>query len=95
MKLKTKILTIKEGREKMRKLSYVAALMLLSLVGCMQESNITEPVNGIEKCQGKTIIMLPAKAIFCTENVFTSIQQINGASGGEGAYDQARSLPPP
>ena len=67
----------------MRKLSYAAALLLLSLVGCMQESNLTEPVNGIEKTPWKSIILLPAKSYLSTEDVFTSSQQISGATGGE------------
>lgn len=67
----------------MRKLSYLAALLLLSFVGCMQESNITEPVNGIEKNQSKTIIMLPQRADMNVEDSFTSSQTINGISGGE------------
>ncbi len=81
--MKTKYYKITEGREKMRKLSYLAALLLLSLVGCMQESNVTGPVNGVEKTQGKTIIMLPAKADMSVEDTFTSAQTINGISGGE------------
>ncbi len=67
----------------MRKLSYLTALLLLSFVGCMQESNVTEPVNGIDKAQAKTIIMLPAKADLNVEDVFTASQTINGISGGE------------
>ena len=67
----------------MRKLSYAAALLLLSLVGCMQESNITGPINGIENSQAKTIIMLPAKANLNVEDAFSSSQQINGTTGGE------------
>ncbi len=67
----------------MRKLSYLAALLLLSLVGCMQESNLTEPVEGLVNNLDKTIIMLPAKADFSVEDVFTSSQTINGISGGE------------
>ncbi len=67
----------------MRKLSYLAALMLLSFVGCMQESNVTGPVNGVEKNQAKTIIMLPDKADMSVEDTFTSSQTINGISGGE------------
>ena len=58
----------------MRKLSYLTALLLLSFVGCMQESNVTEPINGIDKTQAKTIIMLPAKADLNVEDVFTASQ---------------------
>ncbi len=67
----------------MRKLSYIAALLLLSFVGCMQESNVTGPADGIVKTQPKTIIMLPDKADMNVEDVFTSAQSINGISGGE------------
>lgn len=67
----------------MRKLSYIAALLLLSFVGCMQESNITEPFNSVEKSQAKTIIMLPDKADINVEDVFSSSQNINGVTGGE------------
>ena len=81
--MKTKIITIKEGREKMRKLSYLAALLLLSFVGCMQESNITDPLNSFDNNQGKTVIMLPAKADVNVEGVFSSSQDINGVNGGE------------
>ncbi len=67
----------------MRKLSYLVALLLLSFVGCMQESNVTGPVNRIDKTQPKTIIMLPDKADMNVEDVFTSSQTISGISGGE------------
>jgi hypothetical protein len=67
----------------MRKLSYVTALLLLSFVGCMQESNITEPINNIEKTQSKTIIMLPAKADINVEDVFTTSQNVSGTAGGQ------------
>ena len=67
----------------MRKLSYVAALLLLSFVGCMQESNITDPLNSFNDNQGKTIIMLPEKAKMSVEDVFTTSQDINGTAGGE------------
>jgi hypothetical protein len=80
--LKTKIITITEGREKMRKLSYAAALILLSFAGCMQESNITEPINTVDKSQAKTIIMLPEKADISVEDAFSASQNINGVTGG-------------
>ncbi len=66
----------------MRKLSYLAALLLLSYMGCMQESNINEPINAVEKSQTKTIIMLPEKADISVEDVFSASQNINGVTGG-------------
>jgi hypothetical protein len=83
LKTKTKNLLIIEGREKMQKLSYAAALILLLFAGCTQESNITDPLNGIYDSQAKTIIMLPAKADMNVEDVFSSSEDINGVSGGE------------
>ena len=67
----------------MRKISYVAALLLLSFVGCMQESNITDPNIAVLKSQQKTIITLPAKADINVEDVFTASQDISGNTGGE------------
>ncbi len=67
----------------MRKLSYAAALLLLSFVGCMQESNVTGPINSVEKNQAKTIIMLPERADVNVEAVFSSSQNISGVNGGE------------
>lgn len=67
----------------MRKLTYLAALLLLSFVGCMQESNVTGPVNGTDNNQAKTIIMLPERADFAVEGAFTSSETIDGISGGE------------
>jgi hypothetical protein len=83
LKMKTKLLTISEGRDKMRKLTYTAALLLLSFVGCMQESNVTGPINSIEKTQAKTIIMLPERADVNVESVFTSSLNISGVTGGQ------------
>ncbi len=71
-----------EGRVKMQKLNYLVALLLLSLVGCMQESNITEPVNHTDK-NAKTIIMLPAQADMNIESSFSASNDISGAAGGE------------
>jgi hypothetical protein len=68
---------------KMRKISYIAALLLLSLVGCMQESNITDPGIAVLKSQQKTIISLPAKADLNVEAVFSTSQDISGTTGGE------------
>jgi hypothetical protein len=81
--VKTKKLIIIEGREKMRKLSCAAVLVLLLFAGCMQESSITEPINGAENNQAKTIIMLPDKANMNVEDVFTISQNIDGTAGGE------------
>lgn len=67
----------------MRKLSYLAALMLLSFVGCMQENNVTEPFNAVEKTQAKTIIMLPDRSDISVEDVFSASQNISGVTGGE------------
>lgn len=61
----------------MRKYFYSGMIILLSFTGCMQESNITGPVN-----QPHTIIMLPAKADMNIENVFSTTQTINGSAGG-------------
>ena len=66
----------------MRKLSYLAALLLLSFVGCMQESNVTAPVNGVDN-QAKTIIMLPERADLSVESSFSTSETIDGVSGGE------------
>jgi len=79
MKIKNNL----EGRDKMQKLTYLAAILLLSLVGCMQETNITGPVNSIDNTQQKTIIMLPAKADMSIETIYTTSQNISGNSGGE------------
>ena len=49
----------------------------------MQESNITDPLNSFDNNQGKTVIMLPAKADVNVEGVFSSSQDINGVNGGE------------
>lgn len=73
---------IKKGELKMRKYFYLAMVMLLSFMGCMQESNITGPVNQIEKTQAHTIIMLPAKADINIEDVFSTSQNISGSTGG-------------
>jgi len=82
-KLKIKIKNIREGRVKMQKLTYLAAFLLLTFVGCMQESNITGPVNSVDRTQQKTIIMLPAKADMSIEDLFTTSQNISGNTGGE------------
>lgn len=81
--MKTKIITIKEGREKMRKLSYSAALILLLFAGCMQEGTITGPVNVTDNNQAKTIIMLPDKAEMSVEDVYSISRDINGTTGGD------------
>lgn len=78
-----KIKKIKEGRDKMHKLSYLVALLLLSFVGCMQESNITGPVNNVNNNQSKTIIMLPEKADMSIESSYSTSGDINGNSGGD------------
>ena len=67
----------------MQKLTYLAAILLLTFVGCMQESNITGPVNSIDRTQQKTIIMLPAKADMSIEDLFTTSQNISGNTGGD------------
>lgn len=67
----------------MRKLSYLAALMLLSFVGCMQENSVIEPFNNVEKTQAKTIIMLPDRSDISVEDVFSASQNISGVTGGE------------
>ncbi len=61
----------------MRKYFYSGMIILLSFTGCMQESNITGPVN-----QPHTLIMLPAKADMNIENAFSTTQTINGSAGG-------------
>lgn len=66
----------------MQKLSYITALLLLSFMGCMQESNINEPINTVDNSQVKTIIMLPEKADISVEDVFSASQNINGVTGG-------------
>lgn len=73
---------LQKGALKMRKYSYLAVIVLLSFVGCMQESNITGPVNQIEKNQPHTIIMLPARADINIEEVFSATQNIHGNVGG-------------
>lgn len=78
--MKNKII---EGRVKMQKLYYLVAILLLTFSGCMQESNITGPVNHANKNQAKTIIMLPSKADLNVENVFSTSDDISGYVGGE------------
>ncbi len=74
---------IREGRVKMQKLTYLGTFLLLAFVGCMQESNITGPVNSVDNTLTKTIIMLPAKADMSIESIFTTSQNISGSSGGD------------
>lgn len=67
----------------MRKFSYATAFILLFFAGCMQESNITEPVTTTENNQAKTIIMLPATANMNVNEIFSESQDIDGEAGGE------------
>lgn len=67
----------------MRKYFYFGVIILLSFTGCMQESNITGPVNKIDKTQPHTVIMLPAKSDINIEDVFSATQTISGVNGGE------------